>query len=93
MCQEDAQHFQKMFMMYEANILRKYANARAGKATGHTDHNGQRAVHEACQDDEETDVATWVFDVLGSKPLNFHSVRSVLIAKLKMQSENRNMWI
>ena len=42
-----------------------------------------RPVHNMCQHDEDKDVATQEFDVVRSKVLNFHSIRSVIIAKLE----------
>ena len=43
----------------------------------------QRALHEVHQDNEETLEATNEIDVIRSNVFNVHSIRSVLIAKLK----------
>ena len=46
-----------------------------------------------CQDTKETEVSTKDCDVVISQILNFHSIRSLIIAKLKKQSENTNVQI
>ena len=50
---------------------------------------GCRAVHDICHADRETEVATQEFDTIISKVFNFHSIRSVLGAKLNMRSSCR----
>ena len=48
-----------------------------------------RAVHDMCQDDEDEEKSKSEFDVVGSNVFSFPSVRSVIIAKLKKQSQCR----
>ena len=48
-----------------------------------------RAVHEACQDSEETGVAVQEFDVVRLKVCDFHSVISVLSTKIKSKGSQK----
>ena len=48
-----------------------------------------RKIHNTCPDEEEEEVVTQEFDVIRSKFLNLHSIRSVIIAKLKTKSSKK----
>ena len=67
-------------------ILGKYAEARADRPPEMTIDG---AVQEVCQGHEEMEVATHEFDTVRSKVFIFHSIRSVLIEKVKTESSQK----
>ena len=54
-----------------------------------TDDKRCRAVHVTWQGNEDREVATQEIDVVRSKGFKFHSIRSVIIAKLKKAKKNQ----
>ena len=48
------------------------------------------AVHDMHLDDEDEEVSMQESDVVKSKVFNFHSIRSVIIAKVKQKAVKRN---
>ena len=52
------------------------------------DDKGCKVVHDMCQDDEDKEVGTQYFDIVRSNIFNLHSIRSVILAKLKQKRSN-----
>ena len=46
-----------------------------------------REVHGMCQDTEDTEVSPEKIAIVGAKVFNFHSIQSVIIAKVKETSQ------
>ena len=53
------------------------------------DDKRQRAIHNTCQDDGDREVTTQEFATVSSKVFYFHSIRSVIITKLKTKSSQK----
>ena len=56
---------------------------------GQVDAKGHKAVNSMCQDDEDKEVSAQESDVVISKVFKFHSVTSVIIAKLKTKAAKK----